>query len=52
MYSLNLNDLIVPEPLRNGIVHAQRVGPEHLELVVSWLVDFALESLGEIDNPQ
>jgi ribosomal protein S18 acetylase RimI-like enzyme len=47
LYSLDLADLVVPEPLRSGRVTGRLVGPCDLDLLTEWRVGFSLESLGE-----
>jgi RimJ/RimL family protein N-acetyltransferase len=51
LYSLDLDDLIVPGPLRLGRVTGRRVEPRDLELLTEWRVGFSMESLGEEEGP-
>jgi RimJ/RimL family protein N-acetyltransferase len=51
LYSLNLADLVVPEPLRSGRVTGRLVEPRDLALLTEWRVGFSTESLGEEDGP-
>lgn len=51
LYSLELADLVVPEPLRSGQVTGKPVEPLDLDLLTEWRVGFSLESLGEEEGP-
>ena len=51
LYSLALDDLLVPEGLRAGRLVGRRVQPGDVAQVTRWLVAFALESLGDEESP-
>jgi predicted GNAT family acetyltransferase len=50
LYTLSLDELRVPEPLRTGQVQGRRVAAEDVEQVARWGVAFAVESLDEEDS--
>ena len=52
LYSLLLNELVVPAQLGSGTCRARRAKPSDLELMTEWRVAFSLESLGEHDSPE
>jgi RimJ/RimL family protein N-acetyltransferase len=52
LYSLKLDDLIVPDGLKSGEVSGRRIERRDLELVAEWRVAYSLEALGEEDGPQ
>jgi len=52
LYSLALEDLIVPGALRSGQVCGRRIESRDVELVAEWCVAYSLEALGERDGPQ
>jgi ribosomal protein S18 acetylase RimI-like enzyme len=52
LYSLELDDLLVPDALSTGAVRGRRIQPGDLELVTEWTVAYSLEVLGEEDSPQ
>lgn len=47
LYSLDLDDLIVPETLRTGRVMARRVEPRDVETLTRFRVGYSVEALGE-----
>ena len=51
LYSLALNDLLLPEGLRAGRLLGRRIQPGDVDQVTQWLVAFALESLGDEETP-
>ena len=51
LYSLALDDLLLPEGLRAGHLVGRRIQPGDVEQVTAWLVAFALESLGDEESP-
>jgi ribosomal protein S18 acetylase RimI-like enzyme len=51
LYSLSLDDLIVPEGLRSGRLVAQQIEALDIDLVVEWKIGFSVESLNEEDTP-
>jgi predicted GNAT family acetyltransferase len=52
LYSLKLDELIVPGDLDSGVVQGRRMEPQDLELLTRWRVAYALEALGEEDTPR
>lgn len=52
LYSLRLEDLLVPEGLRSGRVSGRRIEARDLELIARWEVAYSIEALGEQDSPQ
>lgn len=52
LYSLKLEELVVPENLNSGEVQGRRIEFRDVELVTRWRIAFALEALGEEDGPQ
>jgi uncharacterized protein len=52
LYSLALDDLLVPEGLRAGRLVGRRIQPGDVDQVTEWLVAFALESLGDEESPR
>ena len=52
LYSLRLDDLIVPDDLRSGRLTGRRIEPGDVEQVTEWLVAFSLEALHEVDSPE
>lgn len=52
LYSLRLDELIVPGDLDSGMVQGQRIESRDLELLTRWRVAYALEALGEEDSPR
>ena len=51
LYSLALNDLVVPEILKSGEVTGRRARPEDVELLTEWRIAYSLEALGAEDSP-
>ncbi len=52
LYSLRLDDLIVPGILGSGAVSGRRIQPRDLELITRWTAAYSVEALGEKDGPQ
>lgn len=52
LYALNLNELIVPQPLGDNRVHGRRIGIDDLDLMTRWNVAYAVELLGEKERPE
>jgi ribosomal protein S18 acetylase RimI-like enzyme len=52
LYSLSLDELRVPEALRDGTLRARRIAAQDLDQVVAWRVAFQVESLHEEDTPR
>jgi GNAT superfamily N-acetyltransferase len=52
LYRLELDDLVVPAPLREGRVRARRVEPADVDQVVAWRAAFSAESLGDAPGPR
>ena len=52
LYSLQLEDLIVPSSLSSGEVRGRRIEPRDLERITQWTVAYSMEALGETDSPQ
>jgi predicted GNAT family acetyltransferase len=52
LYSLQLEDLIIPRRLSSGEVRGRRIEPRDLERIIEWTVAYSMEALGEKDSPQ
>jgi ribosomal protein S18 acetylase RimI-like enzyme len=52
LYSLTLEDLVIPSALRSGTLQGRRMESRDLDLVTAWRVDFSIEALDEEDSPQ
>jgi predicted GNAT family acetyltransferase len=52
LYSLALEELVVPDSLASGKVNGRRIEARDLELITRWGVGYAIEALGEEDSPQ
>lgn len=52
LYSLELDDLIVPDDLRSGRVRGRRIEPRDLELITGWRVAYAIEATGDEGGPE
>ncbi len=52
LYSLRLDDLIVPGILSSGTVSGRRIEARDLELIARWTAAYSVEALGETDGPQ
>lgn len=52
LYSLKLDDLVVPEDLSSGRVAGRRIEPRDLELLTQWTVAYSIEAIGAKDSPQ
>ena len=51
LYSLALEELVVPEGLGSGRLQGRRIESGDLDRVTAWRVDFAIEALGEEESP-
>jgi uncharacterized protein len=51
LYSLALEDLVVPGPLSAGQVRARPIQRQDLDLLVRWVAGYSREALGEEDHP-
>jgi predicted GNAT family acetyltransferase len=51
LYVLDLDELIVPEALREGRVQARQIEPPDVDLITAWRVAMRLESMNEEDTP-
>lgn len=51
LYSLALDELVVPAGLGSGRLQGRRIESGDLDLVTAWRVDFAVEALGEEESP-
>ncbi len=52
LYSLKLDELLVPDDLSAGKIRGRRIESHDLELVTQWRIAYSLEALGEQDSPQ
>ena len=52
LYSLKLDDLMVPKDLSSGKVAGRRIEPPDLELLTKWTVAYSIEAIGAQDSPQ
>jgi ribosomal protein S18 acetylase RimI-like enzyme len=52
LYSLALEDLIVPAPLRSGQVRGRRMEPGDLDVVTEWNIAYSIEAIQEQDGPE
>jgi len=52
LYSLALEDLIVPGDLSSGKVTGRRIEPRDLELIIKWTVGYSVEAVGATDSSQ
>ena len=52
LYSLRLDDLVVPEDLRSGVVCGRRIEPRDVGLLTEWRVGYSIEVLGAEDGPR
>jgi predicted GNAT family acetyltransferase len=52
LYSLDLEDLRVPEDLRSGRLQGRLIRDGDLDLVTEWMTGYAIEALGERDSPE
>ncbi len=52
LYTLDLDDLVVPKALREGRVYARRMELRDLELMTAWRVAMRIESMNEEDTPR
>lgn len=52
LYTLSLDELVVPAALSDGRVHARRIEPRDLDLVTAWRVAMRVESNNEADTPR
>jgi predicted GNAT family acetyltransferase len=52
LYSLKLEEMVVPEALSSGEVAGRRIGPEDVELMTAWRVAYDAEALGGGEGPE
>lgn len=52
LYSLKLEELVVPDNLSSGEVKGRRIELRDLELITGWRIALSLETLGEEDSSQ
>jgi predicted GNAT family acetyltransferase len=52
LYSLALEDLIVPAPLRSGQVSGRRIERGDLDVNTEWNIAYSIEALQERDGPE
>jgi predicted GNAT family acetyltransferase len=52
LYSLALEDMVVPEALSSGEVAGRRIGPADVELMTAWRVAYDVEALGATEGPE
>ena len=52
LYSLALENLVVPEGLRSGRWRARRLEAGDLDLLTAWRVGFSVEALGDQESPR
>ena len=52
LYSLDLDDLIVPGDLVSGEVTGRRIEPRDVELVTAWEVGYSIEAIGAQAGPE
>ena len=52
LYSLRLENLIVPGALSSGRLSGRVIEPRDVELITGWRVAYSIETLGEQDGPQ
>ncbi|MCD4690146.1 GNAT family N-acetyltransferase [bacterium] len=51
LYSLDLEDLIVPDDLRSGRVVGRRIEPRDLDILLQWRIDYEVEVIGVDPTP-
>lgn len=51
LFSLALDELHIPEPLRAGRLSWRRAGAQDVDLLVPWTVAYSVEALGDEDTP-
>ena len=52
LYALDLERLVIPEPLARGDVRCRHPEAGELELLVDWRASFSIEALGATDGPE
>jgi predicted GNAT family acetyltransferase len=52
LYSLSLDELVVPEGLRSGRLVGRRIEARDVALVTDWKAGLSVEALGDEDGPQ
>ena len=52
LYSLDLNDLIVPDDLSERRVIGRRIAPQDLELLLQWRIDYEVHTIGSEPTPE
>ena len=50
LYTLNLDDLVVPEALRNGVVQGRKIATRDLDVVTEWHAAYRVEAIGNEDS--
>jgi ribosomal protein S18 acetylase RimI-like enzyme len=50
LYALDLDDLVVPEPITSGELSVRRPRPHEQGLLAEWRADYMVEALGYPDN--
>ncbi len=51
LYSLQLTDLLVPEPLQSGSLQGRRAERRDMAYLTEWTVAYSVEALGDEDTP-
>ena len=52
LYSLELEELVVPDNLASGRVTSRRIEPGDVDLLARWSAAYEVEALGEADSPR
>ena len=52
LYSLDLDDLIVPDDLASGQIAGRRIKPRDLDLLTRWTVAYSIEATGAKESSQ
>lgn len=52
LYSLRLQDLLIPVGLSSGRLSGRRIEPRDLELITKWSVAYSIEAVGAKDGPE
>lgn len=52
LYRLELNHMIVPEGLKDGLLKARRLGDDDVDLITQWRIAYEVETLGAEDTPE
>lgn len=51
LYGLDLDQVVVPEPLRNGTLACRAPRPNEIPIIVDWRIAYGRELLGAKDSP-